>query len=419
MRYINWIVASLFLIVLPSYTSSFETTSGSTLKNGIWRATLARDTHRLPLLLDISKNPDNKTFSVFVVNGTERLKMDSTYIQDDSLVIPMQLFDAKIVAKQDGDHLKGRYYRLANGVVAGSIPFEAKFGENYKFYKKGEAKSSKNVAGKWATLFKNEITGDTTRAVANFAQQGTDVTGSFLTPTGDYRFLTGSVNGDSLFLSTFDGSNAMLFKAAIVADGRLKGAMWTGLKGYKTWNAVLDPAAKLPDATKLTFLKPGFESIDFTFPDVNGKQWSLKNPRFKGKAVIIQIMGSWCPNCMDETNYVAPWYKKNKSRGVEVIGLAFERSDKPEIANPKIKRMITRFGIDYPIVLAGTNTDEATGKALPMLNKVMSYPTTIFIDKKGKVREIHTGFSGPGTGKYYDDFVSDFNGLMDKLINEK
>jgi hypothetical protein len=104
---------------------------------------------------------------------------------------------------------------------------------------------------------------------------------------------------------------------------------------------------------------------------------------------------------------------------VEVIGLAFERSDKPEVANPKIKRMITRFGIEYPIVLAGTNTDAATSKALPMLNKVMSYPTTIFVDKHGKVREIHTGFNGPGTGKYYEEYVADFNTLMDKLISEK
>ena len=122
---------------------------------------------------------------------------------------------------------------------------------------------------------------------------------------------------------------------------------------------------------------------------------------------------------MDETNFLAPWYQKNKDRGVEIIGLAFERSDKPEVAGPKMKRMISRFDIQYPVLLAGTNTDEATGKALPMLNKVMSYPTTIFVDKKGKVREIHTGFSGPGTGKYYDEFVSDFNGLMDKLISEK
>ena len=122
---------------------------------------------------------------------------------------------------------------------------------------------------------------------------------------------------------------------------------------------------------------------------------------------------------MDETNYLAPWYKKNKSRGVEIIGLSFERSDKPEIANPKINKMVNRFGIDYPVVLAGTSSDASTAKALPMLNKVMSYPTTIFIDKHGKVREIHTGFNGPGTGHYYDEFVTDFNTLMDKLISEK
>ncbi|HEV7383205.1 MAG TPA: TlpA disulfide reductase family protein, partial [Dyadobacter sp.] len=154
-------------------------------------------------------------------------------------------------------------------------------------------------------------------------------------------------------------------------------------------------------------------------PDSDGKTVSLSDPQYKDKVVIIQILGSWCPNCMDETNFLAPWYKKNKGRGVEIIGLAFEHSDKPEVSNPKLKRMINRFGMTYPVLLAGTNSDEATGKALPMLNKVMSYPTTIFIDKKGKVREIHTGFSGPGTGKYYDQFVEDFNGLMDKMIAEK
>jgi peroxiredoxin len=227
------------------------------------------------------------------------------------------------------------------------------------------------------------------------------------------------VNGDSLFLSTFDGSNAMLFKAAIQPDGSLKGALWSGIKAYKTWTARLDPAAKLPDAMKLTFLKPGFDKVDFSFPDADGNIVSLKDDRFKDKVVIIQILGSWCPNCMDETNFLAPWYKKNKERGVEIVGLAFEHSDKPEVSGPKLKRMISRFDMTYPVLLAGTNTDEATAKALPMLNKVMSYPTTIFIDKKGKVREIHTGFSGPGTGQYYDQFVEEFNGLINKMVSEK
>jgi hypothetical protein len=194
-------------------STSFQAFSDTPVKSGIWRATLSRDKQKLPLILDISQNPDGKTLTVHIINGTEKLKMDSSYFQNDSLVIPMMMFDAKIVAKSSGDELKGTYYRYANGAIAGSLPFEAEQGGNYKFFKKGEAKSARNVSGKWATTFKNPATGDETIAVGNFTQQGTDVTGSFLTPTGDYRFLTGSVNGDSLFLSTFDGSNAMLFKA--------------------------------------------------------------------------------------------------------------------------------------------------------------------------------------------------------------
>ena len=415
MRLINFLSAFLVIGGFAACSSSGD----RDLKPGIWRGTLSRDGQQLPILLDISKNPDGKSYTVYSVNGKERLQLDSTYFENDSLHIPMQLFDAEIVAKLDADQLKGRYSRLKDGNVVGSIPFEGKSGENYRFYKDGVAKSNRNVSGKWATTFINTSTGDSTLSVGNFTQNGSDVEGSFLTPTGDYRFLNGSINGDSLYLSTFDGSNAMLFKAAIQPDGSLKGARWSGLKAHSTWTARLDPNAKLPDATKLTFLKPGYDKVDFSFPDSDGKKVSLSDPQFKNKVVILQILGSWCPNCMDETNFLAPWLKKNKERGVEIVGLAFERSDKPEEAFPKVKRMISRLDMDYPVLLAGTNTDDATAKALPMLNKVMSYPTTIFIDKKGKVREIHTGFSGPGTGKYYDEFVEEFNTLIDKMVAEK
>lgn len=387
------------------------------LKSGTWRATLARDDQKLPFILDIT--PSGKGYKVVSVNGEERLELDSPYFDKDSLHIPMQLFDSEIVAALEGDHLKGRYSRLKEGNVVASIPFEATYGATYRFFKEGEAKSEKNVSGKWSTLIVNVATGDSTVAVGNFKQTGTKVEGSFLTPTGDYRFLNGEVQGDSLFLSTFDGSNAMLFKAAIQADGSLNGALWSGVKAYKTWTAKKDEHAKLPDATKLTFLKPGFDKVDFKFPDSDGKMVSLSDPTFKDKVVIIQILGSWCPNCMDETNFLVPWYEKNKGRSVEIVGLAFEASEKPEVSNPKIKKMISRFGMNYPVLLAGSSQEESTAKALPMLNKVMSYPTTIFIDKKGKVREIHTGFSGPGTGEYYDHFVEEFNGLMEKMIAEK
>jgi peroxiredoxin len=394
--------------------------SGDTdVKTGIWRGVLSRDGQQLPLLLDIGKNADGKTFTVFTINAGERLRLDSAYIENDSLHMPMELFDSEIVAKIEGDKLSGRYNRLQGKNIIAFLPFEATFGENYRFYKEGDAKTTRNISGKWSTIFVNPSNGDSTVAVGSFQQKGSVVEGSFLTATGDYRYLSGSLNGDSLFLSTFDADNAKLFKAAIQKDGTLSGALWSGVKAYKTWTAKPDPQAKLPDATSLTYLKPGFDAVNFTFPDANGKQVSFSDPIFKNKVVVIQILGSWCPNCMDETNFLSPWIKKNRGRGIEALGLAFEHSDQLEVSGPKLRRMIDRYGIDYQVLLAGTNTNEATAKALPMLSKVISYPTSIIIDKKGKVRRIHTGFSGPGTGKYYEQFVEEFNGLIDKLVSEK
>ena len=53
-----------------------------------------------------------------------------------------------------------------------------------------------------------------------------------------------------------------------------------------------------------------------------------------------------------------------------------------------------------------------------MLNHVLSYPTTIFIDKKGVVRKIHTGFNGPATGEKYTEFKTEFEGFVGELIDE-
>ncbi|MFT7308984.1 MAG: hypothetical protein ACI964_001568 [Spirosomataceae bacterium] len=69
-------------------------------------------------------------------------------------------------------------------------------------------------------------------------------------------------------------------------------------------------------------------------------------------------------------------------------------------------------------MIAGINDKTEAAKSLPMLDHILSFPTLITIDKKGKVREIHTGFSGPGTGAYYDKFVTDYNRLIEKLLNE-
>jgi hypothetical protein len=121
---------------------------------------------------------------------------------------------------------------------------------------------------------------------------------------------------------------------------------------------------------------------------------------------------------MDETNFLAPWYEKNKSRGVEIIGLGYERSPEYAKAAERLRKMKDRFGVGYDLAVAGIADKDAAGKSLPQINKVLAFPTTIIVDKKGEVRKINTGFSGPGTGKYYDELVADFNQTIDQLVKE-
>jgi thiol-disulfide isomerase/thioredoxin len=146
---------------------------------------------------------------------------------------------------------------------------------------------------------------------------------------------------------------------------------------------------------------------------------SSADERFKGKVVILQIFGTWCPNCMDETKFLSEWYNKNKDRGVEILGLAYERKDDFEYASDRVKKMKEKLDVPYDFVVAGTNDKLKAAETLPMLNKVLAFPTTIFIGKDGKVKHIRTGFEGPGTGIYYEQFKQRFNELINELLTEK
>ena len=406
--------------LLSLLTACNTESSTETVKPGTYRAVLKTRGGELPFGLAIQSTANKVgVYTVMAINGNERLPMDPATLQGDSIRIPMALFDSELVAKIDGNTLRGEWRRRRTAQETQTLPFEAQLDQKYRFSPTDKA-TNVNLTGNWATDF-NSRSGrvDTTDAVGVFKQTGNRLTGTFLTPTGDYRYLDGNVVGDSLFLSCFDGSHLFLFKAKHnPATKTLTGGFWSGVSGYESWVARLDPNAKLPDPASLTYLKPGVKTLNVSFPEPGGRTVSLTDPRFKNKVTVVQILGSWCPNCMDETNFLSPWYKRNKSRGVEVLGLAFEQSPDMAISGPKIERMKDRFNIDYPVVLAGTNDKAEASKALPELNGVVAFPTTIFVDKKGKVRHIHTGFSGPGTGNYYDQYVDEFNRLVDELLTE-
>jgi thiol-disulfide isomerase/thioredoxin len=401
------------IIFLLLFSTAF---AKAQLQTGIWRGVLKTESgNNLPFNFEVTDTAGAP--QLIVNNGAERLKVTDVKVSGDSVFIHMPLFDSEFKLRMAGNYLVGKWIKHL-GVKDASMDFIAQAGASWRFYKHPPA-STFNVSGRWSAIFGEGDSRDTT--VGEFKQNGQKVTGTFLTTTGDYRYLEGAVAGDSLYLSCFDGGHAFIFTAKINADNTLTdGKFYSGYSGLDHWSAVKNENAKLPDAYSLTALKPGYNKIDFTFKDINGKEVSLNDPRFKNKVVIVQILGSWCPNCMDETNYlVSSYYPKYHDKGVEVIGLAYERTTDFDKSQRTLMQLKNHFNIPYPLLI----TDYTPGrgdpqKSLPMLADFKGFPTTIIIDKKGDVRKIHTGFSGPGTGEYYTQFIDEFEKLTDDLLAE-
>jgi peroxiredoxin len=272
------------------------------------------------------------------------------------------------------------------------------------------------VDGKWDVLFV-EDKGDTTHNVGVFKTKDHVVTGSILTNSGDMRFLEGTYTATGVLLSAFAGLSPYLIELNFIGKDRFEGTFYT-TRGKTKLIGTRNDKAGLADPYSLTKMKPGKETLSFKLPNIMGQQISLGDERYKNKVVIVSILGSWCPNCLDEMKYLAPWYKANNNRGVEIVGLSFERKDDFAYAKAAINRLKAKYGTEYEILFAGKVGEEATSKALPEVEKVSSYPTTIFIDKKGKVRKIYTGYNGPATGLFYDEFKDEFNKLIDGLLEE-
>lgn len=405
MRFILLSLLGFLLITCSSKTAE--------IKTGIWRGVLEIQGEHLPFNFEVIQDATGGLDAI-LHNAEERLLLDEVEFQGDSLNMVLHVFDAYLRATVKGDSLIGLFNLNYNPSY--KVPFKAKYGQDFRFIQPANNIVTKNFTGKYEVQFFNEK--DTSRAIALIEQTDGYARGSFVTSTGDYRYLEGAVVNDTLHLSAFDGNHAYLFEVVQPTDSTLAGGHWLGKTRFRNWSGKLNDNAQLPDAESLTFLKPGYEKIEFSFPDLNGNAVTLSDDRFKNKVVVLQIFGTWCPNCMDETKFLAPWYEANKGRGVEIIGLAYERKDDFTYASERVKKMKAKLNVPYEFLIAGVNDNAKAAETLPMLNKVVAFPTTIFIGKDGKVKYIHTGFEGPGTGIYYEQFKERFNQIINELLAE-
>ncbi|HHM21005.1 MAG TPA: TlpA family protein disulfide reductase [Bacteroidetes bacterium] len=371
----------------------------------------------LPFNFEVVYDNDS-VFHIEIINGEERITLPPEDISfgrtrnraRDTIRIEFPIYDSYITGAFAGDVIEGQW--VVRNRTNYAIPFVAKQGKAYRFtvLKK---KPAADLTGKWKVTFGPE-TNDPYPAIGDFKQNGNHLTGTFLTETGDYRFLEGTVQGNKFWLSVFDGAHAFLFEGKILNQNQLTGAFYSGIHYTTTWEARRDPDAALAHPDSLTFLRPGYDALTFAFENPAGKIISPDNPEYHGKIKIIQILGTWCPNCRDETAFLTDYLKKNNPENLAVIGLAFEKYRDPQKANRAIQTYKEKFGINYEIVHAGYYNKDEAAKALPMLNHILSYPTMIFLDKNNKVKKIHTGFYGPATDQY-DEFKKEFESTINSL----
>lgn len=404
-------LASLFVLILLLNSCAEE--KNVSLAEGVWIAELvAIDDAILPFNFKLTKSGVDQ-YQMEIYNAEEVIPVDEIEIKSDSIIIKFPVFEGYMAGKFTENTIEGEFIKESLDRI---VPFKATHGVSERF--RNSSPSKENISGIWETTFEKD-TEDEYKAKGIFIQNGDKVTGTYRTETGDYRYLEGVVSGDSLKVSAFDGAHAFVFEAK-VNDSSMNGAFYSGNHSKELLVAKRNEAFQLTSSDSLTFIKEGYDKFTFSFPNAAGEMISLEDERFKNKVVVAQIMGTWCPNCLDETKYYVDYLKKNPNTDLEFVALAFEYAKTKEGAFKSIKRMQDRIGVEYPMILAqfGSSDKELAQEKLPMLNHVLSYPTSIFIDKKGNVRKIHTGFNGPATGEKFIEFQKEFEGFVKELLAE-
>jgi thiol-disulfide isomerase/thioredoxin len=411
----GWSVAGALALTLGAAAcNAVQADTAPAPRMGWYRAVLVLPAGELPFGLDLER--DGTRTVGYLVNGKERVKLDEVTVSGPHIEIRMPGYENRLSADASGDQLTGEVVLSKSGAKEQHIALHAERGRHYRFFDK-PASGNADVSGRWSVKFTDDD-GKPEAAVGEFSQSGDIVTGTFLAETGDHRFLAGQVRGHELYLSTFDGAHAFLYRAELAADGTLGGDYWSGTAYHEHWSGKHDGNAALPDAYRLTSMRSAGQRFEFAFPDLDGHTVSSEDPPYRGKVMIVALAGSWCPNCHDEAAFLEPLYRQYRAKGVEIVSLMFEHfGDFPRAAEATM-RFRKHYGIEYATLIAGISDKDDAGKKLPMLDHVYAFPTTIFVDRKGVVRKIHTGFSGPATGDHYTQFVAEVKATLDQLLSE-
>jgi thiol-disulfide isomerase/thioredoxin len=405
-----WALTGLLLLVLG--LAACQRVKEADPIAGTWQAVvLNKAGEEVAFVLELRREGDQLIGTL--VNGDDRIQSTSGSFDGKELKLGYDFYDGELIATLEGGQLHGSFRRQWRKEL---LVRQLRAWREDRRASADVAAASADLSGDWILRVGEGEEQKFWRAA--FRQSGTQVTGTIIPPSGDWGTLTGTFENGQLRLSRFDGINAHLFKAQLTGDGKLEGVLDSTRKAIGERAERVDPAilAALPDPFTHTRMKHPSEPFRFSFPDYNGQLVSSADERFRNKALIVTIMGSWCPNCHDEAPVLNELYERYNAKGLEIVGLAFEYTGDVKRDSEQLKVFARRHKVKYPLLLAGTT--ENIEQQLPQLTNLGIYPTTIFIGRDGLVKKIHVGFEGPATGRLFVKLKEEMQQLAKYLVEE-
>lgn len=374
---------------------------------GPWKAVLDLAGGALPFALRIDES--GRHWHGQLCNGGTCQSFSAVRLEGDSVILEIADYAATLRASVRPDSLLGYYHNVGSNGPR-TIPFRAARG------RWAVSRAPARLVGRWdATYYQDP---GTSPRVFDLRNGPDGFEGRIISSTSDYGPYTGAVVGDSFAIGLFDGSFVYLLTGKLVGD-TLRGVFHAGLRTQTQWTAVRSTGA--PHLRSPTEVSRADTTVPlrFEFPDLRGRLVRNDDRRFMGKVLLLDIFGSWCPTCHERTPELLRLYRRYHHRGLEIVGLAFEATGDTAIDARQVRRYRDKFGIPFPLLLAGLSDNESIAAALPQLHDVTAFPTTVFVGRDGRVRWIHAGFHSLAAGPQHARQVGEFEAEIEKLLKEK
>lgn len=403
----RWIGAAALaaIVALPAF--GYADSQRTPALAGAWRAAVVVNNVDVPFRLEIVEKGGALTGVLF--DGDKRIVSSRGRFLDNVLSLPFPQYGARLEAALRDGRLDGHYWRGSRAPFA----FKASRGAQPT-----ASTPAPSIEGLWTIGgVKNNKGESAWRFIVR--QTGPNVSAAILRVDGDTGTLTGGWRDGAFVLSHFSGARPLLLEVTPAADGSLKIVQnkKTELVAERAETEKARTLGAPTDPTLHTRLKESGQPLAFSFPSLDGGGVVANtDPRFAGKVVLVNITGSWCPNCHDEAPFLSSLYKQYRARGLEVVALAFEEED--QLASPtRLRHFIASNGIEYTVLLAGIPDDLAA--KLPQAENLNSFPTTFLVGRDGRVRGVHAGFPSQASGSFYTQAAREITEQVERLLAER